>query len=143
MRLGALLFVAALAGSAAGWALLVLPVRDEAAAAARRMESADVAGAWSRATSWPGPTADEARRLEESLSHLAPPPPAGPPPAGIRPEDAEGGAFAGTILWAQVQDLLAWASSRPERLLSLQVAASPDDPDRARCRVVFSEEARR
>ena len=137
MRTGAVLFVLALLGSAAAWFLLVRPIQDEAAHRAGEVHRADIAGAWARARAWPGPTASEERRLEEALSRFAPPAPAGPPPAGLRTEGK--GVLTGTIPWGQVQALLAWASSRPEAVASLEVSAAPDAPELASCRVVLAE----
>ena len=75
MSRGALLYAAALAGAGAAWFLAVLPAEREARALAADLAAADIAGARRRAAAWPGPTADEERRLEESLAAYARPVP--------------------------------------------------------------------
>ena len=141
MRGAAILFVLALLGSGTGWFLLVHPAEGESAARAEEIGRADIAGAWERARSWPGPTAAEARRLEESLVLFAPPAPAGPPPAGLRTEGR--GVLSGTLAWGQVQALLAWVAARPETVSSVEVSAAPEAPELASCRVVLAEESPR
>ena len=141
MRGGALLFALALLGSAAGWFLLVHPAESESAARAQEIERTDIAGAWARARSWPGPTAAQARRLEESFVLFASPPPGGPPPAGLHSEGR--GVLSGSLPWAQVQSLLAWVAARPESVSSVEVSATPGSPELASCRVVLAVEAPR
>jgi hypothetical protein len=135
VRPGAALFGAALVGGAAAWALLVLPLLGEASALADRVEGTDLRRLHEEAGRWGGPTADEARRLEEAATSLRPPSTAARP-AGIREE--EPGTFRGRVRWTEVQDFFAWASSAGRPVLELEVRAREDDPERAECRVVLS-----
>ena len=143
MKGGAVLFVLALLGAAAAWALLVFPAGGEAAGAAEEIEKADLSAAWDSIDAWKGPTPEEARRLEEGLAAFAPAKSETPLPAGIHPGGT--GIYEGVIPAAEVQDLLAWVASRPESVTLVHVtAAGPEEgPGMAACRVVLAEGAGR
>lgn len=138
MRGGAVLFVLALAASAATFALLVLPAQREAAGFCAALEGTDIEGRRRRAAAWPGPTPEETRRLEEALLLFTPPVPTAPLPEGLA-EDGSG-VVSGRIPWVKVQDLLAWVASRTETILSVEVRPAPGSPDLAACRVVVEGE---
>ena len=139
MKGGAVLFVLALLGAGAAWALLVFPAVGEAAGASEEIERADLSAAWSDIYDWKGPTPEETRKLEDSIAAFAPHGGDLPLPAGIHA--GEKGVFEGIIPAAEVQALLAWVASRPESVTLVHVAAARSDggPGMAACRVVLAE----
>ena len=136
MRPSALVFLAVLVAAAAAWALAVLPIHREAYDAAGRIFREDIA-ARVAASADPGPSAEEARRLEEALARLRPAGAAEPPPSALAADGP--GALAGKVPWEEVPAVLAWASSQPRTVLEIEVRALPEDPARAACRVVLGQ----